>query len=54
MPPGFEPTGVPSMSESVPTAAATDAPEAPPVDQDQAPAPDVDNGASNMPAFLTE
>ena len=34
MPPGLEPTGVPSKSESVPTAAAADAPEAPPVDQD--------------------
>ena len=54
MPPGFEPTGVPSKSESVPTAAAADAPEAPPVAQDQAPAPAVDNSASDMPAFLTE
>ena len=53
MPPGFEPTGVPSTSESVPTAAAADAPEAPPVDQDQAPAAIPENGASDMPAFLT-
>ena len=54
MPPGFEPTGVPSKSESVPTAAAADAPEAPPVDQDQAPAAAIDDGASDMPAFLTQ
>ena len=51
MPPGFEPNGVPSESESAPTAAATDAPEAPPIGQDQAPA--ADNASSDMPAFLT-
>ncbi len=54
MPPGFEPTGVPSKSESVPTVDAADAPGAPPVDQHQAPAAAVDDSARDMPAFLTQ
>ena len=56
MPPGFEPTGVPSgpEPESVPTAAPADPSEKPPADQDQAPAAVPENDTSDMPAFLTQ